>query len=58
MNNVATIKTVYRDAVIETNNEYIKYEIYVIKGYEYDFEAKLSDQEGWTWLSKVQVEVL
>ena len=58
MTNVATIKTAYRDAVIETNNEYIKYEIYVFKRYEDDFEAKLSDQEGWTWLSKTQVEVL
>jgi hypothetical protein len=58
MNNVTNIKTFYRDAVIETNNEYIKYEVYVIKGYDQDFESKLSDQEGWTWATKAEVQIL
>lgn len=58
MTNVTNIKTFYRDAVIETNNEYVKYEIFVIKGYEGEFERSLSDQEGWTWCSKTEVKVI
>jgi hypothetical protein len=58
MTNVAQIRTFYRDAEITTNNEYVKYETYVIKGYEAEFERHLSDQEGWTWSSKTEVKVL
>jgi hypothetical protein len=58
MTNVAKIRTHYRDAVIETNNEYIKYEVFVIKGYDHEFERSLSNQEGWTWCSKTEVTIL
>jgi hypothetical protein len=58
MTNVAQIRTNYRGTEVQESEEYIKYELYIPKKYEPDFEADVLNKEYWTWLSKAEVKII